>query len=80
MTRIAVVGLGRMGRHHVRVLGQLADVELVGAVDPRHEARGAVSGVRVYPASGFTGVGEPNTFQDLNPYNSVVLTDGVFVG
>jgi len=25
-----VVGLGRMGRHHVRVLGQIADVELVG--------------------------------------------------
>lgn len=39
--RIGVIGLGSMGRNHVRVLGQLPNARLVGAVDPRgdeHEA------------------------------------------
>jgi predicted dehydrogenase len=31
--RAAVIGLGAMGRHHVRVYGELNDVELVGIVD-----------------------------------------------
>ena len=38
--RFGVVGLGAMGRNHARVLSQLPDAELVGAVDPagdRHE-------------------------------------------
>ena len=32
--RAAVVGSGNMGRHHVRILGAMADVELVAVVDP----------------------------------------------
>jgi UDP-N-acetylglucosamine 3-dehydrogenase len=32
--RAGLVGLGMMGRHHARVLRELPDVELVGAVDP----------------------------------------------
>lgn len=31
--RAGIIGLGRMGRHHVRVLGELPDVELVAAAD-----------------------------------------------
>lgn len=31
--RAAVVGAGNMGRHHVRILGGMEDVELVGVVD-----------------------------------------------
>jgi UDP-N-acetylglucosamine 3-dehydrogenase len=33
--RAGLVGLGQMGRHHARVLRQLADVELVAIVDPQ---------------------------------------------
>ena len=32
--RVGVVGLGMMGRHHVRVLSAMDDVELVGVCDP----------------------------------------------
>ncbi|MBI1874006.1 MAG: Gfo/Idh/MocA family oxidoreductase [Acidobacteria bacterium] len=31
--RVVVVGVGYLGRHHARILSQLADVELVGVVD-----------------------------------------------
>ena len=34
MSRIAVVGTGSMGKNHVRVLREMAGVELVGLVDP----------------------------------------------
>ncbi|MBV9920423.1 MAG: Gfo/Idh/MocA family oxidoreductase, partial [Pseudonocardia sp.] len=36
--RAGLIGLGRMGRHHARVLGELPDVELVAAVDTRSES------------------------------------------
>jgi hypothetical protein len=36
--------------------------------------------VRVYPGAGFTGGGEPATFQDLTPFGGAVLADGVYVG
>ncbi|HEX4608297.1 MAG TPA: VCBS repeat-containing protein, partial [Urbifossiella sp.] len=36
--------------------------------------------VRVYPGRGFTGSGEPTTFQDLAPFGGAVLSDGVYVG
>ena len=45
--RAAVVGLGTMGRHHVRVLRDLPGVELVGATDPEPRARNAVRAVPV---------------------------------
>lgn len=32
--RAAVIGAGNMGRHHIRILGSMPDVELVGVVDP----------------------------------------------
>ena len=34
--RAGIIGLGRMGRHHVRVLGEMPDVDLVAAVDTQH--------------------------------------------
>jgi UDP-N-acetylglucosamine 3-dehydrogenase len=37
--RAGVVGLGTMGRHHVRVLSELPGVTVVGAVDPSPAAR-----------------------------------------
>src|ERR1035441_2764325 len=39
--RAGVVGLGTMGRHHVRVLRELPGVELVGATDPEPRTRAA---------------------------------------
>jgi predicted dehydrogenase len=33
--RLAVVGVGHLGKEHARILAQLPDVELVGVVDPR---------------------------------------------
>jgi UDP-N-acetylglucosamine 3-dehydrogenase len=37
--RAGVAGLGAMGRHHVRVLGDLPGVDLVGVIDPDPLAR-----------------------------------------
>jgi predicted dehydrogenase len=42
-TRVAVVGVGHLGRHHARVLASLPDVELVGVVDARIEQAEAVA-------------------------------------
>jgi UDP-N-acetylglucosamine 3-dehydrogenase len=46
--RAGVVGLGTMGRNHVRVLGDLPGVQLVGATDPESRARKAA---RTVPAT-----------------------------
>ena len=40
---VAVVGAGHLGRIHARLLSTLADVELVGVVDPDPEARHAAA-------------------------------------
>ena len=37
-TRIAVIGVGHLGRHHCRLLGEL-DCELVAVADPNEDAR-----------------------------------------
>ena len=37
--RACVVGVGHLGRHHARILGELPDMDLIGVVDP-HEERG----------------------------------------
>ncbi len=47
-----MIGLGTMGRHHARVLGQLPGVELVGACDPNPLARSAARGVTTYSGMG----------------------------
>ncbi len=50
-TRVAVIGVGSMGRNHVRVYKELPNVELVGIVDANAETReklGKLYGVRAY--------------------------------
>jgi predicted dehydrogenase len=42
-TRIAVVGVGHLGRNHARILAALPDVELVGVVDSRPEQAHAIA-------------------------------------
>lgn len=42
---------------------------------------GQLARVRIYLGKNFpTGRGEPNTFQDLEPFSGAVLDEGVFVG
>jgi len=48
--RFGVIGLGNMGRHHVRVLAELEDVELVAVSDPDRVARERVAKARRVPA------------------------------
>jgi predicted dehydrogenase len=43
--RVGLIGLGRMGRHHARVLRTLAGVALVGALDPNGDHYRAADGV-----------------------------------
>src|SRR5450631_1285396 len=49
--RVAVIGVGHLGRHHARILSTLPSVELVGVVD-RNRARAgeiaAASGTRPF--------------------------------
>jgi predicted dehydrogenase len=45
LLRAGMVGLGAMGRNHLRVLGLLDGVDLVGAVDPAFEDDEAAPGV-----------------------------------
>jgi UDP-N-acetylglucosamine 3-dehydrogenase len=47
--RVAVAGLGAMGRQHVRVLAELDDVEIVAVADPSPEARERVTDHVVVP-------------------------------
>lgn len=50
--RVAVIGAGVMGRHHINVYQQLPDVQVVGVVEPdSHRAREISSsfGVQTYP-------------------------------
>ena len=37
--KVAVVGVGALGRHHARILSQNSEIELVGVADP-NEAQG----------------------------------------
>jgi predicted dehydrogenase len=49
--RIAVIGVGHLGRHHARILGRLAGVQLVGVVDINRERAAQVAaehGTRAY--------------------------------
>lgn len=48
--RLAVVGVGHLGKIHARLARQLPDVELVGVVDPSTEARAAVAAELNVPA------------------------------
>lgn len=54
--RCAVVGVGRMGRHHARLYAQSPDAELVGVVDVNRESRDAV--VEQWGGRGFDSIEE----------------------
>ena len=54
--RCAVVGVGRMGRHHARVYSQLEGVDFVGAVDPDEDRRNDI--VQEWGGKAFAAVEE----------------------
>jgi len=54
--RVGVVGVGVMGSNHARVLSDMADIELVGVVDPDRKQRDFVSGT--LGCAGFNDVDE----------------------
>ena len=46
--RAGVIGLGTMGRHHVRVLRTMDGIDFVGVADPSGDPHGAAQGGRVF--------------------------------
>ena len=56
MTRIAIVGAGRFGQNHLRILSKREDVKLVAVVDPNGEAR--KKAVAEYGGQGFATAAE----------------------
>ena len=48
MLRAGLVGLGMMGRHHMRLLNQIDDVQFVGLHDPALAGQETVDGHRVF--------------------------------
>jgi predicted dehydrogenase len=48
MLRAGLVGLGMMGRHHMRLLNQIDDVQFVGLHDPALKGQNVVDGHRVF--------------------------------
>src|SRR5690606_25438196 len=49
-TRIGVVGVGHLGRHHARLLAENPLAELCGFADPNAQNRGAAAEAHVVPA------------------------------
>lgn len=47
--RAGLIGLGRMGRHHARILRHLHGVDLVGVVDPAGDRYHAAAGITLLP-------------------------------
>ena len=48
MLRAGLVGLGMMGRHHMRLLNQIDNVQFVGLHDPALVGQDTVDGHRVF--------------------------------
>lgn len=48
LTNVAIVGLGVMGRHHLRILRGCPDVEVVALVDPHVDGPITIDGVPIY--------------------------------
>ena len=74
---VAVVGVGRMGRHHARIYHQMPDVNLVAVVDPNDDRSSAVADqfgcngcvnieqlLREHPAVGAVSVAVPTADHD----------------
>jgi UDP-N-acetylglucosamine 3-dehydrogenase len=50
MLRAGLVGLGMMGRHHMRLLNQIDDVHFVGLHDPALIGQDSIDGHQVFPS------------------------------
>ncbi len=50
LVRVAVVGVGHLGRHHARILSEIEGVELVAVVDAREERAREIAGPLGVPA------------------------------
>jgi len=73
-----VSGIATSNRGGVRVA--TADVDGDNKADVIvSTGEGTASKARVYLGANYGGA-EPKVFQDLDPYHSLVLTDGTFVG
>lgn len=64
--RLAVIGVGALGRHHARLLAEMPDVELVGVADPNPE-----QGTAVADACGSTWFADYRTLLDRQPLDGV---------
>ena len=62
-TKVAVIGVGRFGRHHARVYHELPEAELVGVYD-RDAARSAEAGITII---GTAPIPQVDTGLPLNP-------------
>jgi predicted dehydrogenase len=49
-TRVAVIGVGALGRHHARILAALPDAELAGVVDVNEARAMEIGGLVNAPA------------------------------
>jgi UDP-N-acetylglucosamine 3-dehydrogenase len=63
--RAAVVGAGNMGRHHIRILGAMPDVDLVAVVDP--------DGDRALPHAAAAGTTVVASLEQLPPVDIAVI-------
>ncbi len=70
--RAAVIGLGAMGRHHARVLSELANVELVAVADVSQAQVDEIS--RAHNVPGFTDIDAMLEGQQLDMVSIVVPT------
>jgi predicted dehydrogenase len=63
--RVAVVGVGHLGRHHARLLAELSDVELVGVVD--------TDVARAADVAAATGTRAATTIEELPEVSAAVI-------
>ena len=66
--RLAVIGVGALGRHHARLLADMDDVDLVGVADPNPE-----QGARIADAHGTTWFADYRTLLDRHDVNGVSI-------
>ena len=45
MLNVVVVGVGHLGRHHARILSQIANVNLLGVIDPDRNQGNSVAAI-----------------------------------
>lgn len=70
--RSAVIGLGAMGRHHVRVLSELPGVDLVAVADVSHEM--VETTVKAYGVNGYSNIDDLFENERLDMVSIVVPT------